>query len=370
MNPEHPLKLLADRLDWTFFEEEFGKCYKAGKGHPPKPIRLMVGLLMLQHMFKMSDEKVVLNWVENPYWQYFCGYDYARWKPPVNPCSLTRFRQRLGEKGLRKVLQATVQEGLRQGAIKASELKKVTVDTTAMEKNITFPSDTKNLNKARKNLVKQAQKHKIKLRQNYEKVGKKEAWKASRKPAMKTSKHEEKVNNPFIERTQFLSKDFVLSAGVVIFNKALNKVCLIKNSKGEFLLPKGRKNIGETLSQAALREAYEETGFPCKLLPSTMKCRATLVTSTKDHIPDIAHICKGITEPVAISMRSNGKMQKIIFWFIAVEEGTYHENTPMANEKFAVDFYTFDNAMSKLIFKENRALVKSAINIVLESKST
>ena len=180
INPTHPLKILADKLEWTFFEKEFGKHYKQGGGQPPRPIRLMVGLLMLQHMFKKSDEKVVEKWVENPYWQYFCGYDYLEWQAPINPSSLTRFRQRLGENGMKKILQFTIQEGLKQGAIKPRELRKVTVDTTAMEKNITYPTNTKNLNKVRKQLVKIAKKYKIILRQNYEKLGKIAAWKAAR----------------------------------------------------------------------------------------------------------------------------------------------------------------------------------------------
>ena len=180
INPMHPLKVLADRLDWAFFEKEFGKHYKQGGGQPPKPIRLMVGLLMLQHMFKKSDEKVVRTWVENAYWQYFCGYDYIAWAPPINPSSLTRFRQRLGEDGMKKILQATIQEGLKQGAIKPRELRRVTVDTTTMEKNITYPTDTQNLNKIRQQLVKLAKKYKIILRQSYEKLGKREAWKAGR----------------------------------------------------------------------------------------------------------------------------------------------------------------------------------------------
>ena len=180
INPNEPLKILADSIDWTCFEKSFGKHYKEGGGQPPKPIRLMVGLLMLQHMFKESDEQVVKKWVRGVYWQYFCGYDYFQWQAPINPSSLTRFRQRLGEDGMKKILQATIQEGLRQGAIKPRELRKVIVDTTAMEKNITYPTDTKNLNKARKQLVILARKYKIPLRQNYENLGKKEAWRASR----------------------------------------------------------------------------------------------------------------------------------------------------------------------------------------------
>ena len=182
INAKNPLKILADKLDWTFLEKEFGKHYKQeGKGgQPPRPIRLMVGLLMLQNMFKESDEQVVQKWIENPYWQYFCGYDHFQLKAPINPSSLTRFRQRIGEDGMRKILQFTIQEGLKQGAIKSRELRKVTVDTTAMEKNITYPTDTKKLNKIRNKLVKLAKKFKICLRQNYERIGKLTVWKASR----------------------------------------------------------------------------------------------------------------------------------------------------------------------------------------------
>jgi len=63
---------------------------------PPKPFRLMSGLLLLQHMHSLSDELVVQRWVENPYWQYFCGYDLLQWKMPIDPSSLTRFRNRIG----------------------------------------------------------------------------------------------------------------------------------------------------------------------------------------------------------------------------------------------------------------------------------
>ena len=180
INPKHELKILADKIDWTHFEEEFGKHYKQGSGQPPRPIRLMLGLLMLQHTFKLSDEQVVKKWIENPYWQYFCGYDYLQWEAAINPSSLTRFRQRLGEEGIKKILKATIQEGIRQKAITPKELKKVIADTTVMPKNIAYPTDARSLNKARINLTKLAKKHRIILRQNYDRVGSKETLKAAR----------------------------------------------------------------------------------------------------------------------------------------------------------------------------------------------
>ena len=100
LNPKHELYKLAQRIDWEFFEEEFETLYTEGQGQPPKPIRLMVGLLMLQQIYGLSDDLVVQKWVENPYWQFFCGYDFFEWQFPIDSSSLVRWRKRLGEKQL------------------------------------------------------------------------------------------------------------------------------------------------------------------------------------------------------------------------------------------------------------------------------
>ena len=89
LNPKHPLYQLSQVIDWSEFERAFGKFYTTRVGHPPKPIRLMVGLLMLQHIEGLSDERVVELWCENPYWQFFCGFDYLQWEMPIHPSSLT-----------------------------------------------------------------------------------------------------------------------------------------------------------------------------------------------------------------------------------------------------------------------------------------
>lgn len=63
-------------------EEEFGALYHARKGRPGLPIRLVVGLHYLKHTFNESDQSVVVKFVENPYWQYFCGLEYFQHRGP------------------------------------------------------------------------------------------------------------------------------------------------------------------------------------------------------------------------------------------------------------------------------------------------
>ena len=170
LNPKNELLVLSRLIPWKDLEVEFADLYQSNSsvgGQPPKPIRLMIGILLLQHLHNLSDEQVVRGWVENPYWQHFCGYDFLQWNFPINPSSLTRFRNRLGAARLEKILSLTVSVAVKSEAVAVKDLKKVIVDTTVMPKNIEFPTDSKLYDKARKRLVKLATKSGIELRQNY-----------------------------------------------------------------------------------------------------------------------------------------------------------------------------------------------------------
>lgn len=172
LNPKHPLLLLAKRIDWERLESDLGLTFSPDKaGQPAKPVRLIVGLLMLQHREGLSDEAVVLKWVENPYWQAFCGFDHLQWRLPADGSSLTRWRKRLGEKGLETILAATLQTALAMGLAAKKDFEKVIADTTVMEANIAYPTDGHLLNKAREKLVALAKKEGIVLRQSYSHVG-------------------------------------------------------------------------------------------------------------------------------------------------------------------------------------------------------
>jgi len=178
LNPVHELYVLADHINWAEIEEEFNGLFSEKRGAPAKPVRLIVGLLMLEHIFDLSDEEVVSYWVENPYWQLFCGYDFLQWEFPINPSSLSKWRKRLGPNGMEKILAETIKTALNLGAVKKSSLKKVIVDTTVMPKNITYPTDAKLYFTGIKTLVRMAKNHSIELRQTYTFVSKKALRKA------------------------------------------------------------------------------------------------------------------------------------------------------------------------------------------------
>ena len=203
INPAHPLVRLADTVDWAAFEKSLAPCFSGQAGRQAKPIRLMVGLQYLKFAFDRSDEAVVAEWVENPYWQYFCGATFFEHTPPIDASSLTRWRGHLQEAGVEAMLAETIRAGLRGGLIKPAELARVNVDTTVQEKNVRFPTDARLLDRSRERLVKRAQSKGLALRQSYARLGKRalrqqSAYAAARQ--FKRARREEKKLRTYLGR--------------------------------------------------------------------------------------------------------------------------------------------------------------------------
>jgi IS5 family transposase len=161
LNPKDPLLLLAQNIPWEMFERDFATLY-AECGRPAKPIRLMVGLLLLKQIESLSDERIVEAWTRNPYYQAFCGMEHFQWKIPCDPSDLVHFRKRIGESGVEKIFQASV---ALHG--EAALERDVVIDTTVQEKNITFPTDTKLRVKVISRCWKLAAEENIILRRSY-----------------------------------------------------------------------------------------------------------------------------------------------------------------------------------------------------------
>ena len=168
----HPLVKLGKAIDWRFLEDRFGAAYSDRAGHPPLPTRLMAGLAILKSMHDLSDEDLCARWIENPYFQLFCGEEFFRHKTPFDRSSLTRWRQRMGEEKLVALIQESLATATRTGAAKPSDFSRVIVDTTVQSKAVAFPTDARLMHRARERLVRLAKKTGVSLRQSYERVGK------------------------------------------------------------------------------------------------------------------------------------------------------------------------------------------------------
>jgi transposase, IS5 family len=172
IDPSHSLAKLAKVVGWDRLEEVFGSTFCPDNGRPAISTRLMVALHYLKYTHNLSDTDVVEAWVENPYWQHFSGMKFFEHKMPIHPSSMSRWRKRIGEAGAEKLLQQTIEAGLKLKAVKPFMLKRVNVDTTVQEKEVRFPTDARLYDRARQRLVDAAKKRDIDIRQNYNRKSK------------------------------------------------------------------------------------------------------------------------------------------------------------------------------------------------------
>ena len=135
----------------------------------------MAGLFILKHMHNLSDEALCARWIENPYYQYFCGEESFCHQLPFDRSSLTRWRQRLGEEQLVAVMQESLSVAHQTGAIATKDLERVAVDTTVQPKAVAHPTDARLMHRALEKLVALAEREGVPLRQSYRRVAKRAA---------------------------------------------------------------------------------------------------------------------------------------------------------------------------------------------------
>lgn len=178
INMKHEVVGLAGRIDWAWIDREIAPLYSE-KGRPGIETRFVIGLLLLKHIYGLSDEGVCERWVCDPYFQYFTGEEFFQHEFPHERSDLSHWRKRLGDK-LELLLAESLRVAHETGALRSKDLAQVNVDTTVQPKNVTFPTDAKLLHAAIRGLNRVAQKHGIKLRQSYLRLAKRAAMMAGR----------------------------------------------------------------------------------------------------------------------------------------------------------------------------------------------
>ena len=177
INMKHELVQLAGKIDWDWIDCEIALLY-SDTGRPGIATRFVIGLLLLKHIYGLSDEGVCERSVHDPYFQHFTGAEFFQHEFPHERSDLSHWRKRLGDK--LELLLAENSRVAHEGALRTRDLKRVTVDTTVQPKAITFPTDAKLLHAAIKGLNRLARKCGVRLRQSYLRIAKRSAMTASR----------------------------------------------------------------------------------------------------------------------------------------------------------------------------------------------
>jgi len=169
-----------------------------------------------------------------------------------------------------------------------------------------------------------------------------------------------------------MSPDFIITAGAVLFRrtpKSLEICILYHEIKKHWLLARGRKDRGESVEEAAIRETFEETGYPCQLMRGLrMWTRAPPAGSHEKSHPVLV---SDAIEPFAITMRNVSPSNvKFTWWYIAEWTGApKQEGRQTASKYFTSEFVDVKTALKQLTFTTDREVVEKAVNIVLESDS-
>jgi transposase, IS5 family len=184
---------LASKIDWDWIDGEIAPLY-SDKGRPGIETRFVIGLLLLKHIYGLSDEGVCERWVYDPYFQQFTGETFFQHAFPHERSDLSHWRKRLGPK-LELLLAESLRLAHAAGALRTRDLKRVTVDTTVQPKAITFPTDAKLLHAAIKGLNRLADRCGVRLRQSYRRIAKHAAMMAGRYAHAKQFKRQHRIGS-------------------------------------------------------------------------------------------------------------------------------------------------------------------------------
>ena len=152
---------LSEIIPWEDFEKEYSKNFSKTRGAPSLSFRIALGSLIIKERLNLSDVETVEQIEENPYMQYFLGFEQFISEPPFDSSSLTRFRKRISPE-----LISTMNEKIIEAQLSKREEKDrtenqdddnennngtLTIDATCAPSDIRYPTDISLLNECRIN---------------------------------------------------------------------------------------------------------------------------------------------------------------------------------------------------------------------------
>lgn len=144
-NPSHDLILLRHIIPWQPIIDRLVPCYNPQKGRTGHSLRILVALSVVSRLRQLSDRKVIENMQENRYMQYFCNVPDQSLMTFLDPSTLCRFRQRIGQEGA-LLIEDQVFEHLKRASVINADM--MLMDATVLESPIMYPTDVRLLSKA------------------------------------------------------------------------------------------------------------------------------------------------------------------------------------------------------------------------------
>lgn len=130
----HLLRRLRDQVDFSFVNPLLAPLYHEDNGRPAYDPEVMVRLIFLQLQYKLSDRAVIDRAQTDHAFRFFLGLDWDDDLP--HPTSLTKFRERLGEEGFKKLFHGVLKQALER---KLVSNKRLLIDSYNVQADIAVP---------------------------------------------------------------------------------------------------------------------------------------------------------------------------------------------------------------------------------------
>ncbi len=132
LDPENRWVVLARLVPWELAEEIYHNGLCEDFGAPIVRSRTALGALLVKERLGLTDRETVETIQENPYLQFFIGFEEFTQDPPFDASLMVDFRKRYGEDGMQRMAEAIALASLPQAT---------GVDATGDHDDSTPPSD-------------------------------------------------------------------------------------------------------------------------------------------------------------------------------------------------------------------------------------
>lgn len=160
LNGDNRWVRLAGIIPWDDIEKEYAGHFSKHIGRTAKTVRLALGALLIKEKLKLTDEETVENIRENPYLQYFLGYELYKDEKPFDPSMMVHFRRRLGADAIAEMNELIAKRFQKAKEEKEPKKKKIDddnhknkgqliLDATCFPQDIRHPHDVMILDEAR-----------------------------------------------------------------------------------------------------------------------------------------------------------------------------------------------------------------------------
>lgn len=175
LDPNNRWVKLANLLDWDKFAAVYAKSLSPTTGASSIDARIIIGALIIKHIEAKDDRGTIEVIQENPYMQFFLGFDSFNFKPIFDPSLFVHIRKRLGDDAFDEMNQLVILQALAQeqgvsdtgseeksndesdtqvdtenkDEDKSSNRGKLQLDATVCDAHIKYPTDLGLLNDGR-----------------------------------------------------------------------------------------------------------------------------------------------------------------------------------------------------------------------------